>query len=279
MSKYINPEPTEQETWFDYMYARLEKCLNEGDRKKTEDIAFEWAQGTCDHLGIEYVGIWKYFKRSLVAKWFGKPPSKRFSPGWSIQAALDYAGQFNDRSVRFSLFPKNIACHALSNTLPMQKKEHWTEILSKVDNTIAMEMFPETSTNSSICFRRYSTLFSEIIFYEAGKGQAMFTFEQERGMHPVVSAIIKGNDVIYSLEEFAPDEESKEIKRELICFIQNQNSVLSSKCFGLCRSVGIDHVSIEGYFDPSKQNDFMVVDIDLPFDVAFMGPKNNNPHP
>lgn len=273
MSNYIIFEPTKQEIWFEHMFSQLDKCISIGDWRKAENIAYEWAQGICDHMGMEYVGVWKYFKRSLAAKWFGKPPYKRFSPGWSVQAAMDYAIQFNDRSVRFSLFPKNIACHAISNVLPLQKKELWSEILSKADNSIAMEMFPETSTNSTICIRRYSTQFSELTVYEAGKGQAMFVFEQERGLHPVVSANIKNYEVTYTFEGQAPQIEYEEIKRGLMCLIQNQNPFLSSKCFGLCRSVGIDHVSLEGYFNPSEPNEFMVVDIDLPFDIAFMGAK------
>lgn len=273
MSIYIIPDPTEQELWFDFKYSQLGQCINVGDWKKAEDIAYEWAEGISDSLSIESVGVWKYFKRSLAAKWFGKPQNKRFSPGWSVEVAMEYATKFKDRPVRFSLFPKDIACHATSNVLPLGKMETWSEILSNTDNSIAMEMFPETSTDSTICIRRYSTQFSEVIFYEAGKGQAMTVFEQERGLHPVVSANLSRNNVTYSFEGHASQIEYDEIKSGLTCLIQKQNPTLSSKCFGLCRSVGIDHVSIEGYFNLNDENGFIVVDIDLPFDVAFMGPR------
>jgi hypothetical protein len=39
--------------------------------------------------------------------------------------------------------------------------------------------------------------------------------------------------------------------------------------------LGIEYVSIEGYWDPVKPDKVLVVDLDLPFDAVFMVPDSH----
>lgn len=237
-----------------------------------QEIAIEWADGVCDRLGLTKAGNWKFFKRSLAALWFGRVENKRFPPGWSTEGALQYARHFSGHSVRFSLFPRDIACHAKSFRLPADQKDEWEQIIAQADNSMAMEMFPEASTDDTICFRRYTDQFGETVFYEAGRGQAMFVFEQERGQHSVVSATKDDEGYIYTriVPEDHHDRTVQEIEAKLKGLIETHDNGLANKCFGLCRMLGINYVLIEGYFDPTRPSNVLVVDLDLPFDAVFM---------
>lgn len=268
-------EATKDELWFQFAEERITKAVA-GDRwLKAQEIAIEWANGVCDRLGLANTGNWKFFKRNLVARWFGKVEKKRFPPGWSVEVALQYANSFTGRSVRFSLFPKDIACHATSFRLPLDKREQWKDIIAQAENSVAMEMFPESSTDDTICFRRYTTRFGGEVFYEAGKGQAMFVFEQERGQHPVVLAKKKDEKYIYTriVPAGNPNRTVQEIEAKLRNLIKTHDYGLTSKCFGICRILGIGYVLIEGYFDPTRPNNLSIVDLDLPFDFVFMAVK------
>ena len=271
--RYIVYDATREELWSQFANKRIAEAIAKGQWLKAQEIAMEWANGICDRLGLAKLDNWKFFRRSLVARWFGHVTSKRFLHGWSVEEALQYANRFAGRSVRFSLFPEDIACHATSYRLPVDQKERWEGIIAQADNSIAMEMFPETSTDDTICFRRYTTQFGETVFYEAGKGQAMLVFEQERGQHPVVSAMQDGGGYIYAriVPEDQHNRTALEIEAKLKSLIKTHDRRLASKCFGLCRMLGIDYVSIEGYFDLARSNKLTIVDLDLPFDFVFMG--------
>ena len=147
----------EEDIWYKHMFdiALDYAYCNQWD--KARDIAVGWANGVCDNLGLPIQPNWKFFKRELVAKWFGRPQNKKFSSGWDIDLALQYANQFTTRAVRFSLFPRDIACHASSYKLSQQNRDSWRSILLSVDNSIDMEMFPDAATSTSVCFRRYSS--------------------------------------------------------------------------------------------------------------------------
>jgi hypothetical protein len=273
-SKYAVYEITQEELWFQYAESRIAEAISQGRWLKAQETANEWADGVCARLGLSNPGLWKFFKRSLVTYWFGRVERRKFSSGWSVEEALEYANSFARRSVRFSLFPKDIACHAKSLRLPVDQKDEWERILAEADNSEAMEMFPEPPIDDVICFRRYTTLFGEEIYYEAGKGQAMFVFEQERGQHPVIIASKKDREYIYT--KTCPGKQhieiAQEIEMKLKDLIDIHDSNLASTCSSMCNMLGIDYTSIEGYFDSSTPDKLLVVDIDLPFDIAFMTP-------
>jgi len=261
-----------EELWFQFAKKRIAEAIARDQWLEAQKIATDWADGICDRLGLRKTSVWKFFKRSLVAQWFGQVENRRFQPGWSVEEALQYAKSFSGRSVRFSLFPEDLACHAASFRLPAEQEDRWRSIIAQVDNSVAMEMFPESSTDDTICFRRYTMQFGEEVIYEAGKGQAMFVLEQEQGQHPVVSAEKKDGRYVYS--EINPgdkhSEEVKEIKVKLRNLIETNDDELTRKCCRLCRALGIGWVCVEGYFDPTKPGSLVIVDLDLPFDFVFM---------
>ena len=271
----IGDEDERETLWFRFARRRIAEAIEQGDWLEARKVAYQWADGTCARLGVTRTGVWKLFKRSLVERWFGPIENRRFEPGWSVQEALEYANSCSGRSVRFSLFPEDIACHATSCCLPLGKEEHWERIIAQVDNSVAMEMFPESSTDDTICFRRYATEYGEEVVYEAGKGQAMFVFEQEQGRHPIVAATKVGHQYVYS-SRVPPNgtvESADEIETKLRALIDLRDNDLARKCQSICRALGTDHVSIEGYFDPARSENLSMVDLDLPFDYAFMDPK------
>lgn len=272
MSAYNIYDPTEEEIWFSSAFTSAQKFASMGNWPEAQNVAMWWGEGICDSLGISVPANWKFLKRSVVAKWFGKPQHKRFNATWNVGEAFSYASSFENRSVRFSLFPKDIACHAVSFQLPKEKKEIWMTVLNAADTTIDMEMFPEASTETSICFRRYTTLFRELTTYEAGKGQAMHTFEQERGKHSIVAGSRNGtySTYEYSTPTLNPKESASEIESSLREFISTFDYEISSKSYGVCRKLGLNYLSIEGYYDPVRPGHYIVVDFDLPFDVFFM---------
>ena len=269
---YVVYEPTKEEALHIFAKERIAQAISKGQPLEARAIAIEWADIISDRFGLKNTGVWKFFKRALVARWFGGVENKRFPPGWLVEDALQYAYEFRGRSVRFSLFPEDIACHAVSYRLPASQTSQWGDIIAQADNSVAMEMFPEASTDDSICFRRYTTLFGEVVFYEAGTGQAMYVFEQERGQHPVVLAEKRGRKYTYTTIVPAESDGSTifDTEAKLWSLIQTHDVELDCKCRGLCRSLGIDYVSIEGYYDPTQPRQMLVVDLDLPFDFVFM---------
>ncbi|MFZ5902753.1 MAG: hypothetical protein ACOYZ8_04295 [Chloroflexota bacterium] len=276
MCPYSIYDPSEEENWFSVAFKIAQDYASSGNWKTAQNIALWWGEGICDSLKIPYTDNWKFLKRALAANWFGKTQSKKFLAPWKTTDALEYALSFSDKSVRFSLFPKDIACHAVSSRLPIDRKDTWATILNTADTTIDMEMFPEASTKTSICFRRYTSAFREVTIYEAGKGQAMYVFEQERGKHSTVVASRFGADSSYefAFSELNPSWSSKQIMRELGEFVCRFDCEISRKCFWMCRKLGIDYLSIEGYYDPLHPDGYIIVDIDLPFDVFFLKPNS-----
>lgn len=272
--RFIDQEASAEELWFEMGRARTAEAIACGRWSDAQRAALEWSFGVSEQLGLPRTEVWKFFKRAIVARWFGQVESRKFSPGWSVEEALEYAESFSERAVRFSLFPSDIACHAKSFRLAWDQRERWREILTQADKTTAMEMFPEASSDRTICFRRATTMFGDDVCYEAGTGQAMFVFEQERGEHPVVSASKCGCEFEYS--KVIPDrcrgQQLPDIETKLRRLVDLYDPALTLKCFGLCRTLGIDYVSIEGYFDAVSVRPPIVVDLDLPFDAVFMIP-------
>jgi hypothetical protein len=251
---------------------RIREAVARDRWSEARQLATDWAFEVSEELGLTKTSNWKFFKRALSAHWFGRVENKRFPPGWSREEALQYAKTLTGRSLRISLFPENIACRATSIKLPAEQEEHWENIIARIDNTVAIEIFPESSTLNSICFRRLATGHAEEVVYEAGKGQAMFVFEQEQGRHPIVTARKTRAGYAYSRLNSGGDIEFSEIEGKLRMLIEKYDESLSRKSAIACNVLGIGYVSIEGYFDPGVTCSPVIVDLDLPFDYAFMGP-------
>ena len=250
----------------------MQQITNEiakGNLKEAQEVAFQWAKKMCEKYGLKAPNNWKFFKRNLVTQWFGKREYKRFSSGWSAKDVLEYAKLFPDQSLRLSLFPKNIACHAVSFRLPKEDRHSWPSIISDIDNSFSMEVFPEPSSGS-MCFRAYSALGE--FFIEASKGQAMFVFEQEQGEHPIVFARQEEDSFSFSNRNthMAHVHEIDDIRKKLLLFIDMHSNKIKVQCECLRSALGINYTSIEGYFDIRAPQSILVCDLDLPQDVAFM---------
>ena len=254
---------------FQLVKKRIKERIKEGQWLEAQQTAREWSQEICAQFGLYDTGNWKFFKRSVVAKWFGAVENKRFETGWSVEDVLQYADSFPGRTIRFSIFPNDIACKAKSFRLLSTHRGEWRRILEQEDHSIPLEIFPEASTLASICFRRFEARNETEIIYEAGKGQATYIFEEEQGYHSIVAASKLTGEYIYSRR--TGPEDLDEIEKKLRSLIRFHDNDLSFKCREIFEALGVDYVSIEGYFDPLKFNKLPIVDMDLPFDLAFMG--------
>lgn len=244
------------------------------DQAGAMQAAIEWAGLISRDLRLQRTLVWKSFKRTLAARWFGAPEHRVFTPGWQVQDVLDYAQGFAQRNIRVSSFTPGIACRSDSLCLVNEKKNSWPAMLDRLNRQTLIEVFPESSSPSGICFRRFGSAFGEEVVFEAGTGQAMFVWEAEQGMHPFVSISCRG-DVSEVCRRVAPDNRSASrldmIERNLRILIRQYEGAFRSKWFSLCRRTGIESFAIEGYFDPTSLRSVTVVDMDLPFDYVFMG--------
>jgi hypothetical protein len=103
-------------------------------------------------------------------------------------------------------------------------------------------------------------------------GEAMPVFEAEQGMHPIILAQL--NTGINFEEKSAGNASAfqgkiKEIKKRLTEFIRMHRDHMQTRCEMVRHALGIDYISIEGYFDQMRPEFVEVVDLDLPMDVAF----------
>ena len=259
----------ENRVWTQWCMQRISDAMAKSNRKEAQEIAFQWARGICDKYGLNVPIIWKIFKRDLVSKWFGKRYCKRFSPGWPIEDVLEYAKLFPEKSLRLSLFPKDIACHAISYRLSKEDRSSWLSIISGIDNSVPVEMFPEP-TADSMCFRVFNA--PGEFYIEAGIGQAMFAFEQEQGEHPLVFARQEEDKYSFSNRNIHASRvhELDDIRQKLLLFINLHSNTIQTECECLRAALGIDYTSIEGYFDIRTPQSVSVCDLDLPQDIAFM---------
>lgn len=269
---YINDSTTESDNnrlWTQWCLQQITHAIAEGNCSKAQGIALQWAKRICEKYGFNDPTVWKFFKRDLVAKWFGRRECRKFFPGWSIQDVLEYTKVFPEQSFRLSLFPKDIACYATSYRLPKEYRDSWLSIISGIDNSVPVEMFPEPSSDN-MCFRAFNALGE--FYIEAGIGQAMFVFEQEQGKHPIVFARRRGGKFSFYNRNMNAScaHEHDDIKKKLLRFINLHDNKIQTQCECLRTALGIDYTLIEGYFDIHTPQSVLVCDIDLPQDIAFM---------
>ncbi|MFA5032774.1 MAG: hypothetical protein WC614_07125 [bacterium] len=247
---------------------RIYDAMATRDHIKAQTIAFQWAEAICEKYGLNIPNVWKFFKRDLVTKWFGKEECKRLSPNWSIKDIQEYTKLFPDKSFRLSIFPKNIACHATNYHLSLEDKKSWDLILLNIDKSLNAEIFLDRNPDS-MCFRAFNTLGE--FYIEAGIGQAMFVFEKEQGKHPMVIATLNNERYFFIVTKMQNEYKniSYDIKRKLQLFIKLHGDLIKTKCEHLRKTLGLAYICVEGYFDASIPNIISICDIDLPPDIAF----------
>lgn len=272
-----------QYLWTESYRRRIEGAVRRDDYDLAQRLAFEWAGLFANKFGLR-ANNWKFFKRDLVGTWFGRE-NRSFDSGWSNHDVLAYADSLAPRSARISVFPADIACHAISYSLNRRERGSWNSLLDDIDKEHPVEVFP-VSPLTDLCFRLRVTGKADGIrglddrhVYEAGLGQAMYVFEAEQGQHPIVTAIFDGNGYSFgrsnaesSLYRFRNEVEQERVYQRIengLRPLTRHNPELLGRCQGVMGSLGIGYTNIEGYYNP--ENDmYTVVDLDLPFDVAFM---------
>lgn len=267
--RYSISEPSRAEAHYIHFAERIEQAAASRDWTRAQEHAQTWSHGLARDLRLEHFAVWKEFKRALAGRWFGRPERRVFPAPWQPTDVLSYAAGFLNRNVRVSAFPAGIACHARSERLPAGRGQ-WPDFIGRFDRGMLIEVFPESSTPTSCCFRRYCTAFGEEIIYEVGRGQAMPVFESEQGQHTIASAQRVGRlDFSFGFSSTASGNDFA-LTADLKQLIVRHDRTLQSKCSAICRRTGIDWTSIEGYFDPMNPACVTIVDLDLPFDYVFM---------
>jgi pyruvate,orthophosphate dikinase len=253
---------------------KINDAIYNNDDAEGKKIAMQWAKMICLKYGMDLPTVWKFFKRDIISKWFGKREHRRFSPVWKVRDVLEYMQHLPGNSFRISKFPRDIACHAESLALNLDERDLWFNIIEKVDKSVSIEVFP-TISEHSMCFRIFNSW--EEFYVEAGIGQAMYVFEEEQGKHPIVMAQFN-NESQYG-DQYVLSEKYKQNSRKSVVekiklmlkdFIKIHIENIRIRCEFLRYSLGVDYIAIEGYFDPGKPGNISVVDLDLPLDGAFM---------
>ncbi|MBN1617908.1 hypothetical protein JW887_01025 [Candidatus Dojkabacteria bacterium] len=272
LHKYFNSEPSKAELWYYTFDAAIDQLVKVKNWLGARKLSMEWANGITSAQRLKPCCIWKGFKRNVAAKWFKEPDRKFFMAKWKTAMVLQYAFSFDKRNIRISQFPKDIACHSKSIRLNFINRSNWYSVITHLDRNIPIEVFPESCTDSSICFRVYYSAFGENIIYEAGLEQAMLVFENEQGQHPFVSSMNFNNN--FSWEHIKGNKGSMSdivlIEHKLEKLMDKYRKYIETRCFGLCRSLGIEQIAIEGYYDDNATQELTIVDIDLPFDYVYM---------
>ncbi len=99
---------------------------------------------------------------------------------------------------------------------------------------------------------------------EAGFGQAMYVFENERGKHDTETCWGQ-----FGLKKCTYSCDEGGIHNALIDLVEKHFDQLLRPISWLGLEYGLHTFAIEGYFEPVAQTDPVVVDMDLPLDVAW----------
>lgn len=234
-------------------------------------LASEWSNFVSARLGLGEVNNWKFFKRDLVAHFFGGREHRRFMQGWNTNDMMNYALSLKraGHAVRYSVFPAEIACHAISRVLDARgEDEQWRQELETLDHSTPVEVFPQ-QPEDQVCMR---AIFSEWkLDIEMGRGQAMYVFEQERGRHPVIRGVVDSFGRCELLKDSASIPTSEELWSLAGEFISERGFWLFRRLAVITESLGLPWLGVEGYWSAVKREEPFICDIDLPLDLAFHG--------
>lgn len=252
--------------WTDRMIARAAAAIGAGRFDLAEAAAIEWIAAACPLTSAAPIHNWKVLKKRLVAAIFGEVAGRFFLPGWELPEVADYVSNLirSGDTIRISCFPNEISCHGQSEVIdPAWKRD---ELLSKVgslDRDAALHVFPQQDEDQ-LCFRAaYS---GADLLVEAGWGQAMYVFEAERGRHPIAMAHTTDSG---SFKIDAAAAVPIRIVSGLRMMLDTQAHWLRSMPAIVSRLLGVGQFAVEGYFNPAVPDRVVIVDIDLPLDIAW----------
>lgn len=253
-----------QDALYSFYNGRITSLLLSNQKKAAQDEAFNWLQEYVRSLCISTPWNWKIAKKQIAAHYFGKTPSIQLYYDSDISEGMSFILSHSDVNVRVSYHRSDTACHSESRKVCSDDLEWISQIWENMSSKDVIDIFTETSTPTSTCFRRASTQYNEAVVYEIGYGQAMYVFEAERGKHDVA-----GMDS-YNDERKYKNARDPVLTQHLKTLVETHDQMLAMKTRCMCYFLGIPQISIEGYFNTSTPMATpIVVDIDLPFDVAF----------
>ncbi|MES2277888.1 MAG: putative PEP-binding protein [Bacteroidota bacterium] len=235
--------------------------LRSGKKNKAQLAAFAWARQVSTYMGLPENINWKFFKRDICHHWYGKNEFKRFAPGWQIKEVLLYGEGLGTNQIRLSVFPNDIACHSISVKLSLTDFNSWAQHLPQDAQSNWVEAFPNRPANE-VCFRSYFSM--DEYYYEFSEGQAMMAFEEQQGLHDIIRIDCK-NDILSQIETA-----DTVIKPVILEFLNANVADLRLKHFDLITKLGFSQISVEGYVVRKNPIQYLIVDIDSPFDVAFI---------
>jgi hypothetical protein len=248
---------------------QIAAAVSIGDIATGHELAHQWAEHTARIARIEVTRHWKFFKRDLVASYFGRLEHRRFSPGWTSAAVFRYACslRLQGLDVRYSLFPADIASHSKSATLPSSGTlRDLRRLIAGLDHTCSIEVFPPQG-DSLPCFRALSS--RDGTGFEIGVGQAMYVFEEERGKHSTVFAVVKPDGSVQVRSEARPDSKMKKLSATARAFLDAHAGELVPRLQAMRWELGLEWLGIEGYYAPETTVPLRICDADLPMDIAF----------
>lgn len=224
-------------------------------------VANHWAAAVAAEHGLASPANWKLFKRDLLGRFLPTPDSVRFHSPWDARQVASTAVELTaGGTVRCSAFPRTIACHAVSFTVTGTSVDKVLPQVSALDPTADLELFIQQDPGN-LCWRLVSN--QRRFTLEAGLGQAMYVFEEERGQHAVALATWSADDQ----PRLSGDARVRDVLRT---FLERYQIDLSERCVRLGDELELDVFALEGYFHIAEK-DYVAVDMDLPFDWAFMG--------
>jgi hypothetical protein len=221
----------------------------------------EWAREIADDLSLPWTGVWKFFKRDLVAHAFGPREARRFLPGWQIEDALYYSlslpPRFNS-NIRYSVFPADIACRAVSDVFPNPAAPgSWRTVLQRLDQNVAVEIFPQQPVNRT-AYR--AVLRDMLLSIEGAPGQAIDIFWKA----PQQLSKFAYDGCTDRIRDFAGASGFDELFRPYLRSLFAQSQALRDY-------LGTEWISLEGYAGPHIEDPLFIADIDLPLDGVLIG--------
>jgi hypothetical protein len=244
---------------------RIQTAIEGGRVASAQSHALSWAMDVCVALSLPEVTNWKFFKRDIAAIWFGQREFRRYLSNWRPEDVVNVVTRWMEKgaTVRYSVFPPDIACHAVSGTFPTGPDQTAiVSLLQGLDATLPLEVFPQQPVER-LCFRIASNDVSCLI--EAGQGQAMYVFETERGSHATAQADLRA----LFLSGTCPVSGPAAIAARLEDMLSRYGATLLAGVIDMAATLGVPWFAIEGYYDSDAAAFPVVCDIDLPQDLAF----------
>lgn len=227
--------------------------------------ALEWASTVSARLGLPEPTNWKIFKHDLAARFLPVPESRRFLVPWRDADVLAHAEVLAAPAVRCSVYPRDIACHARGVLLDESSRESWSGLIASIDHSCDLELFvPQGS--EKLCWRLVCN--NGISTLEAGIGQANTIFEDQRCDHALVGFQFRENEW-FPLGHYALGSPEMLLAGG---FLRSCGDEVITRMMEATEQLEIDLIAVEGYFDVEVHS-FVVTDIDLPQDQAFMAAK------